>query len=105
MSAIGKQVETEGYALVRGCVDEEAIQILENAIDSDGAGVRNLLSNQVVGAVAGSDEVRNIAASVLGTSCFAVRGIFFNKSPQANWKVTWHQDCVIAVREKLDIEG
>ena len=44
-------------------------------------------------------------AAVLGATCFAVRGIFFNKNPRANWKVTWHQDCVIAVREKVDVEG
>jgi hypothetical protein len=61
--------------------------------------------NEIVRNVAGSAEVRRSVASVLGAECFAVRGIFFNKSPKANWKVTWHQDCVIAVREKLDIRG
>jgi ectoine hydroxylase-related dioxygenase (phytanoyl-CoA dioxygenase family) len=50
-------------------------------------------------------EVRDPVASVLGTNCFAVRGIFFNKNSRANWKVSWHQDCVIAVREKIEIEG
>lgn len=43
--------------------------------------------------------------SVLGPACFAVRGIFFNKNSKANWKVTWHQDCVIAVRERVEIDS
>ena len=105
MDAIKRQVEADGYALVRGCVSEATIQALEMAIDAGQHGIRNLLSNEVVRAIAGSDEVRRPVATVLGVECFAVRGIFFNKSPQANWKVTWHQDCVIAVREKLEIEG
>jgi len=105
MDAIKRQIEADGYALIHRSVSEVAIQALETALDADQHGIRNLLSNQVVRRIAGSDEVRRPVASVLGADCFAVRGIFFNKSPRANWKVTWHQDCVIAVREKLHIEG
>jgi ectoine hydroxylase-related dioxygenase (phytanoyl-CoA dioxygenase family) len=99
------QIEAEGYALVRHCVSEEALQALETTLDADRHGIRNLLSNAIVRAVAGSNEVRKPVASVLGNDCFAVRGILFNKNAKANWTVTWHQDCVIAVRKKLDIEG
>jgi ectoine hydroxylase-related dioxygenase (phytanoyl-CoA dioxygenase family) len=105
MDAIKRQVEAHGYALIGRGVSEETIEALETALDADQHGIRNLLSNQVVRRIAGSDEVRRSVASVLGDECFAVRGIFFNKSAEANWKVTWHQDCVIAVREKLHIEG
>src|SRR5271165_6791394 len=99
------QVEAQGYALVHRCISDETIQALEAAVDAGQHGIRNLLSNQIVRAVASSNEVRRLVAAVLGDECFAVRGIFFNKNPKANWKVTWHQDCVIAVREKLNIEG
>ncbi len=105
MDATKRQVESDGYALVHGCVCEETVQALERALDANQHGIRNLLSNQIVHTIAVSREVRKPVASVLGDECFAVRGIFFNKSPRANWKVTWHQDCVIAVRERLDIEG
>ena len=105
MDAIKRQVEAHGYALIGRGVSEETIEALETALDADQHGIRNLLSNQVVRRIAGSDEVRRSLASVLGGECFAVRGIFFNKSQKGNWKVTWHQDCVIAVREKLHIEG
>ena len=105
MDALKRQVEAHGYVLIHRCVSEETIRALEAASDADQHGIRNLLSNVIVRIIAGSDEVRRPVASVLGTDCFAVRGIFFNKSRKANWKVTWHQDCVIAVREKLDIEG
>jgi hypothetical protein len=98
------QVERDGYALIHDCVSEKSIQALEQALDSEQHGIRNLLSNPIVRELAGSDQLRNHVVPVLGEGCFAVRGIFFNKSPKTNWKVSWHQDCVIAVREKLDIE-
>jgi hypothetical protein len=41
----------------------------------------------------------------LGPKCFAVRGIFFDKTRSSNWKVVWHQDLTIAVRERRDLDG
>ena len=34
-----------------------------------------------------------------------MRGLYFDKLPEANWKVPWHQDLSIAVRARLDVEG
>lgn len=39
---------------------------------------------------------------VLGGGYFAVRGLLFDKIPNANWKVPWHQDLTIAVRERKE---
>jgi ectoine hydroxylase-related dioxygenase (phytanoyl-CoA dioxygenase family) len=41
----------------------------------------------------------------MGPDCFAVRGILFNKADGANWKVAWHQDCVIAGARPEEIPG
>jgi ectoine hydroxylase-related dioxygenase (phytanoyl-CoA dioxygenase family) len=30
---------------------------------------------------------------------------FFNKTRSSNWKVVWHQDLTIAVRERRDVDG
>lgn len=105
MIGIKDQVEKDGYAFVAGCVSEETVVALLKATDTRQCGVRNLLANPTMRALAASEEVRRPVESVLGRECFAVRGILFNKRPQANWKVTWHQDCVIAVRERVEIEG
>lgn len=105
MDAIKRQVETDGYALVRYCVSEQTIRTLEAALDEDQHGIRNLLSSPTVRTFAGSDEVKRLIASVIGPQCFAVRGTYFNKNPKTNWKVTWHQDCVIAVRDRVKIES
>ncbi len=42
---------------------------------------------------------------VLGQGYFAVRGLLFDKIPQANWKVPWHQDLTIAVRQRIEAPG
>lgn len=34
-----------------------------------------------------------------------VRAIYFDKSPENNWFVTWHQDRTVAVSERFEAEG
>lgn len=46
-----------------------------------------------------------IAASELGPFAKPVRAVLFNKSPEANWSLAWHQDRTICVREKRDTPG
>lgn len=45
------------------------------------------------------------AASVLGPACRAVRAILFDKTPETNWALGWHQDRTIAVRERVAVGG
>lgn len=68
-------------------------------------GVRNLLRNPNVRAMAISENVKSIlAGSVLG-QLFPVRAVFFDKTPESNWGVPWHQDLAIAVAEKIETPG
>jgi ectoine hydroxylase-related dioxygenase (phytanoyl-CoA dioxygenase family) len=68
--------------------------------------VRNLLDDSpAVRELATSETVRSVAEAVLGPHCFAVRAILFDKTPRANWKVVWHQDVTIAVRERANVPG
>jgi ectoine hydroxylase-related dioxygenase (phytanoyl-CoA dioxygenase family) len=52
-----------------------------------------------------SPAVRRLAERVLGPACFVVRGILFDKTPDANWKVVWHQDLTIAVASRQETAG
>jgi len=49
--------------------------------------------------------VRHIPEAVLGTACFVTRAILFDKTPESNWKVPWHQDLAIAVAERRELPG
>jgi ectoine hydroxylase-related dioxygenase (phytanoyl-CoA dioxygenase family) len=100
-----RRFELDGYAIVTGAVPQQLLGNLATALDADRAGTRNLLSIPSVEQLTKSKPIRALVEPILGTGAFAVRAILFNKLPGANWKVTWHQDCVIAVRERKDVPG
>ena len=52
-----------------------------------------------------SAALRTLVEPVLGPNAFAVRGLLFDKTPEANWMVPWHQDLTITVQERLEAEG
>jgi ectoine hydroxylase-related dioxygenase (phytanoyl-CoA dioxygenase family) len=68
-------------------------------------GVRNLLNrSKAARALAESETILKIAENYIGKGVRVVRAIYFDKTPEANWKVPWHQDLTITVRERLDVE-
>jgi ectoine hydroxylase-related dioxygenase (phytanoyl-CoA dioxygenase family) len=105
LSAFRELIENDGFAVVSACLDEATIQLLSEQFDDSRPPERNLLSVPSIQALAISKPVREIMETVLGPECFAVRGIFFNKTRSSNWKVVWHQDLTIAVRERADVCG
>ena len=66
-------------------------------------GVRNLLRLvPQVNDVANSPEITDILEKRLAIRAFPVRALFFDKTPDANWRVSWHQDLTIAVAERIE---
>jgi len=115
-NVITRQVEIDGYAVQEGVLTELETDGLIDSIERQQTGesllrngkvfaVRNLLDLPEIAKLAESAPVRKLAQAVLGDTAFAVRGILFDKIPEANWKVPWHQDVTIAVRAREDVEG
>jgi ectoine hydroxylase-related dioxygenase (phytanoyl-CoA dioxygenase family) len=104
-SELAFQVEREGYAILPVCFDEPSLGQLCRAMAEEKYGQRNLLGEPIVKQLALSNAVQAVVGSVLGSHFFAVKGTFFNKTPNANWKVPWHQDLTIMVRDRVDVEG
>jgi hypothetical protein len=61
-------------------LDEATVELLSKQFDDTRHPERNLLSVPSVRTLAISRPVREIVEAVLGPKCFAVRGIFFNKT-------------------------
>ena len=111
------RVSRDGFAVVPGVLDEGALSSFEESLAGveSGAGVmrrggvyavRNLLEVlPAARALANSPAVRALVEPLLGADCFAVRGVLFDKTPAAPWKVAWHQDLSIAVRARVGAEG
>ena len=105
-------IDRDGWAVTPPVVPQLVIDRLIDDLESltSGAagrgGARNLLHEApAVRALAKSDPVRAVAESVLGHHCFAVRALLFDKTPDANWKVIWHQDLTIAVKARAAVTG
>jgi ectoine hydroxylase-related dioxygenase (phytanoyl-CoA dioxygenase family) len=115
--AVQEQLETHGFAIVDRVVSAEEVAELAKAVNllnestsarKRGAifAIRNLLEEcPEVGELAASARIRDLVEPFLGAHFFPVRGIFFDKIPNANWKVPWHQDLTIAVEEKVEVSG
>jgi ectoine hydroxylase-related dioxygenase (phytanoyl-CoA dioxygenase family) len=102
-------IDRDGWAVVGPVLDIASITALRHHVSSlavDGrGGARNLFDQAAFRALAAAPRVRALAAAVLGDDCFAVRALFFDKTPSANWKVVWHQDLTIATRAAADVPG
>ena len=109
MTPVRAQIEAEGFAIIHeplllpGQIGELE-QLLTPPHTSDG-GQRNLLDRPDIIALANSRALLRLVEPVLGPYAFPVRAILFDKTPQANWKVAWHQDLTIAVRKRLPLPG
>jgi ectoine hydroxylase-related dioxygenase (phytanoyl-CoA dioxygenase family) len=112
------ELSEKGFAIIRKVLSDATVADLISdlsRLDSSGAarcrngtafGVRNLLNlSPKIREFAASRAVRKLAESILSKNAKVVRAIYFDKTPEANWKVPWHQDLTIAVREKREAEG
>lgn len=103
-----------GYAVFSSVLSIEDVNVLLKALDSAdiqikatrSGDVRNLLERvSEVRELAESSAIRRLVEPVLGARAFAVRGILFDKTPESNWTVPWHQDLTIAVSDKIEAKG
>jgi ectoine hydroxylase-related dioxygenase (phytanoyl-CoA dioxygenase family) len=98
-------IEQQGFFIVHSCLDEVTVRQLSEQLSETSHARRNLLSLPVVRELAAAASVRALAEAVLGKNCFAIKGTFFNKTQESNWKVAWYQDLTIMVRERKQIDG
>lgn len=101
-------IEQNGWAWARQFVSPEQVAKLAVALGNDSvrAGIRNLLNRcPAVAEFAACESVAELVNPILDGKAFIVRGILFDKTPDANWRVAWHQDLTIAVRERREVPG
>ena len=55
--------------------------------------------------LATSISITELVSTILGTQGQVVRALLFDKVPEANWHVGWHQDLIIPVRERIEVRG
>jgi hypothetical protein len=89
-------------------LDGPALKALEGVLAAqprDVAGVRLFGVEGLRAFLNAGGPIGAIAARALKGSPKPVRAILFDKTPATNWSLPWHQDRVIAVRERIEVEN
>lgn len=112
-----ERVKTDGYAIVPPFVTARTISRLIAAVEqaqgsailkrrNQAFAIRNLLESvPEIAELAEAGEIAKLVAPILGEYSFPVRATLFDKRPEANWKVPWHQDLTIEVRDRVEVDG
>jgi len=99
-------LERNGFAIIPNVLGDQQRRELISALGPvSGAGRRGILSVPVVAALAGSDQLLNLVRPHLPLNPTPVRAIYFDKSPDTNWIVTWHQDMTLSLQARSDVDG
>lgn len=101
-------LERDGAVLAPALLSQaqiETLRALADATVSGRPGARLRGQAGLVDALSREGPVGALAARLTSDAARPVRAVMFDKTPQANWIVAWHQDRVIPVRERRDVEG
>lgn len=98
------RVKEVGICRMNGILEDTRVTELRKAFPENVHGIRNLLDRKLIRDLACSEPIRKLASTILGNDCFAVRGMFFDRAPQANWS-SFQQDLTIEVKERKDGPG
>ena len=101
-------LERDGAVLAPALLSEAHIEALRTLADNavgkrPGARLRGHAALDDVLSLNGPVAV--LAARLTSSTARPVRAVMFDKTLEANWIVAWHQDRVIPVRERREVEG
>ena len=103
--------EDAGFEMVAGVLAPGEVAALLPLLEGLGlpprrGGIRRIERKvPEVAALAHSSRLLEEAGRHLSGVPRLVRAIYFVKSPEANWFVTWHQDRTVAVSRRFEAEG
>lgn len=98
----------DGAVLFPTALDAKAIEALRVLADERvGARPGARLRGDAILAdlLAATGAVGALAAALTSRVARPVRAVMFDKTPDANWAVAWHQDRVLPVAERIAVEG
>jgi ectoine hydroxylase-related dioxygenase (phytanoyl-CoA dioxygenase family) len=100
----------DGFAIIPGVLSSHEVDALgrnlaSGALQRSRAGARHILKFPAIAALARDRRLLELAASVLGCEPLPFGATLFDKSPDANWLVVWHQDTALPFVERRELAG
>lgn len=118
MRSINEALELQGFAVVEDVLDQAEVEDLIAAFELDASddsamrrassmyGLRDIFRKIPAAAnLVRTSAMRSLVEPILGPNAFAVRGLFFDKTPGANWNLPWHRDQTITVKRRVEQIG
>lgn len=94
------------YQILEGVFSAaEMLEVLDQlsgaTLDRSKAGARHLLRLPVIRELANDPRMLSLARQFVGEGAAPFRATLFDKSPDANWMVPWHQDTALPMRDQF----
>lgn len=101
-------LDADGYELSNLILPRHQCEHLAASIpptSSGRGGVRHLISHPSVIQLLQQGSLGRYLWSVVGRDLVAVKATMFDNTSSSNWRVQWHQDRAVAIKERLDVSG
>jgi hypothetical protein len=103
-------IRERGYGIVPSVFSPAELSAALSELSSTGlkrsrAGARHVLSLALVSEIARRGQLLAIARAVVGPDAIPFRATFFDKSPNSNWLVAWHQDTALPLAFRRETPG
>ena len=96
-----KELQNSGRHWFRKCAPDEELDALEQYLDADDSAGTRLTAHTLAELLPETlDNVRSVVPDSK-----PVRSVMFRKTDDVNWGVPWHQDRIIAVAARHDVDG
>jgi hypothetical protein len=86
-------------------LDDIARELDAAPVNRSRAGARHLLRSSGIAKLARDSRLIGLAAGVLGGAPRPFGATLFDKSADANWLVSWHQDTALSLSERIETQG
>src|SRR5580658_1969283 len=103
-------VEEDGFAIlpevILPCEARQLIDEIDHlSLRRTKAGIRHALRHPAIARLAREPRLLYLAREILGLEALPFRATLFDKSPQGNWLVVWHQDTALPLRDRRETPG
>ncbi len=104
------ELDQTGFVIIESVYAPREVDQLLALLQSGGVaekfGVREFLSDPpAIAEKVFTDRLRGVIAQISPNCSHSIKSIYFDKPPNANWVVNWHQDLTINLSSKRDTPG
>lgn len=103
--AIRDEYEAQGRYWFRNCLSERTLCLIDAAADLGEKPGERLPTDAGLREALSGDDGLNAMMNIFGEKLAMVRAVAFSKTNGANWALPWHQDRVIALAARHEMDG